>query len=499
MADPPEAVTPKAPKQTKQMNLQDMDVAVIKQYPGQQQVDRAVKVKVPGKHFPSLTLSEQREFYEVTAVEYTERHRFAAHNKAWGAAHTGPGLRFICGADAIEDPDNRGFWTTLALWNRWRHETYKNQREAELVYLDELPSAATASPTTASPAEQTKQEPEIKKHFTVTSTGTHTISGAGKNAGKTRPCAWYACNQSSCKRGIFNPIKQVAFDTGGLFQHLQSCNPELCMQLRARSTNSSVQIDEHGEVYSLYNLQELLPHHCRYVEKCFRGFDHFYETRSDNGLKEFVQGYDRRASLPHEQTCMRILGVYDELVDEKLQKIIDAHIARFGRPCAGSTGDVWSLKSCRESFYCQRASFVLDGDMLSELTGDQEYKGTIVDCAPLLAFRRFRETHHTGAALARWKSETEKSKNLQNAIGLATEDGASNNKKANKILNQDQAVCAEHDLARCVLIASGETGKPNANPAMASLNSRSGKQAATFSRSVVANQDLKHAVAARWR
>jgi hypothetical protein len=35
------------------------------------------------------------------------------------------------------------------------------------------------------------------------------------------------------------------------------------------------------------------------VEKCFRGFDHFNETRSDNGLKEYVQGYNRWASRSH--------------------------------------------------------------------------------------------------------------------------------------------------------------------------------------------------------
>ena len=33
-------------------------VDVIKQYPGPQQVKRAVKVGVPGKHFPNLTPSQ---------------------------------------------------------------------------------------------------------------------------------------------------------------------------------------------------------------------------------------------------------------------------------------------------------------------------------------------------------------------------------------------------------------------------------------------------------
>ena len=48
-------------------------------------------------------------------------------------------------SDAIDDPGNNGFWTTLALFNRWRHtthDTYKDNREAELQYLDEFPAGA---------------------------------------------------------------------------------------------------------------------------------------------------------------------------------------------------------------------------------------------------------------------------------------------------------------------------------------------------------------------
>ena len=47
-------------------------------------------VDVPGKHFPQLTGAEQNASYAGTAVEFTERHTFARHVKAWGAAHTGP-------------------------------------------------------------------------------------------------------------------------------------------------------------------------------------------------------------------------------------------------------------------------------------------------------------------------------------------------------------------------------------------------------------------------
>jgi hypothetical protein len=120
-----------------------LDVEVIKQYPGRVQVERKVKLRVPGKHFPQLTPAEQKDFYDGTAVEYAERHKFERHLRAsWGVAHTGPGIRFICDSDAFDDPDTRGFWTSLALWNRWRHATFKDNREAEKEYLDELPAAA---------------------------------------------------------------------------------------------------------------------------------------------------------------------------------------------------------------------------------------------------------------------------------------------------------------------------------------------------------------------
>ena len=58
--------------------------------------------------------------YWGTAVEFRDRQKFPRHAKAWGAEHNGPGIRFICDSDAIDDPDNKGFWTTLALFRRLR-------------------------------------------------------------------------------------------------------------------------------------------------------------------------------------------------------------------------------------------------------------------------------------------------------------------------------------------------------------------------------------------
>ena len=51
----------------------------IKQYPGQVQVTRAVKVQAPGKHFNNLTPTEAKQSYWVVATEHRERYNFEKH------------------------------------------------------------------------------------------------------------------------------------------------------------------------------------------------------------------------------------------------------------------------------------------------------------------------------------------------------------------------------------------------------------------------------------
>jgi len=79
--------------------------ALIKQYAGQSQVNRGVRVKVPGKHFTGLSQDEQKVDYWVFAMEFREHHAFVSHAKAWGQVHTGPGIRFVSEDDAVDDPD----------------------------------------------------------------------------------------------------------------------------------------------------------------------------------------------------------------------------------------------------------------------------------------------------------------------------------------------------------------------------------------------------------
>jgi len=114
-------------------------VAVVKQYPGQQQVDLAVEIEVPGSWFGagpmgSLTATEQREKYKAQAVEYAEVHEFPGATK--GARKTREkAIRFICIADATAEPNSEGYWMKLSQWNRYRNDTFKDRREDELAFI----------------------------------------------------------------------------------------------------------------------------------------------------------------------------------------------------------------------------------------------------------------------------------------------------------------------------------------------------------------------------
>ena len=81
-------------------------------------------------------------------------------------------------------------------------------------------------------------------------------------------------------------------------------------------------------------------------------------------------------------------------------------------------------------------------------------------------------------------------------ISLATEDGASNNKKSNRVLGLPAIVCMPHDLQRAVLFATGLAGTPSQNPELAAFQKKSSKMVSCFSRSGVANADFFESQAA---
>ena len=99
-------------------------VEVVKQYPGPEQVDMRVEIEVPGSWFGAgpmgaLTDAERREKYTAQAVEYAEVREFPGACR--GSRKTKEqAIRFICAADAADEPNSEGYWMKLSQWNRQR-------------------------------------------------------------------------------------------------------------------------------------------------------------------------------------------------------------------------------------------------------------------------------------------------------------------------------------------------------------------------------------------
>ena len=115
--------------------ITDVFGALIRQYPGQSQVTRGVRVKAPGTHWTGLTRTEQQVHYWPGVCHGVSRAPCLSESRE--------GL----GTGAYRSRDRS--WTTLSLWNKWCDQTYRDDRDAELQYMDQLPAVSAANASSA--------------------------------------------------------------------------------------------------------------------------------------------------------------------------------------------------------------------------------------------------------------------------------------------------------------------------------------------------------------
>jgi len=165
----------------------DRYVELVQQYPGQQQVDLAVEIHVPGSWFGvgpmgSLTTTERRDKYNTQTVEYCEVCEFPGATR--GARKTKEkAIRFICLADAADAPNSEGYWMKLSQWNRFRNDTFKDRRDDELSFIPGQAPAAEGGVAVKAP-----QTPSIKTVFTLKDEDVYTQSNDTQVQ-----CFWWTC------------------------------------------------------------------------------------------------------------------------------------------------------------------------------------------------------------------------------------------------------------------------------------------------------------------
>ena len=301
-----------------------LGVEIITQYAGQEQVDLAVLVDVPGSWFGAgadggLAAAEKKEKYRAQAVQFAEVREF---KKARAKATKEPGIRFICLSDAQDDGEHEGFWMPLFQWNRYRHDTYKNDRQAELPFIRDKQVAAEAA---VSPAPVSAPAPEgIFVHFELVSTGKHVQQSRCGGAPKEVVCSWFRCCQKGCTRRPDQLIREVGKGTGQLFRELKKCNRPLWRTLRLASSKSKLRLDENGEEVEAWTFKQSLIHHVRFVKWCIMDWQPFARCRSAR-LKAWAHGLNVRAGLPHRETSIKLMNLMRKLSDARLQKVRTPH------------------------------------------------------------------------------------------------------------------------------------------------------------------------------
>jgi hypothetical protein len=132
-----------------------LGVQLIKQYPAKEQAELKVKVQIPGSWFGgSLTPEEKRELYWAQANDSSEAHKFP--RSGGRREQTCAAIHFLCESDVVDNAAHGGFWMPLLDWNRYRHDTYKDSRDAELPFIRTVAAAADAQSAAAPAAADTK-------------------------------------------------------------------------------------------------------------------------------------------------------------------------------------------------------------------------------------------------------------------------------------------------------------------------------------------------------
>ena len=251
----------------------------------------------------------------------------------------------MCKSDVFDDGAHSGFIIPVVEWNRYRHYTYQNDREAEKVYIKSVgPTDATNTVKKSATLEPAR--PPIYDQFDYVSSGTHQVKQRD-GAAKEVKCEYWRCKNTSGKCKTREPFKVVSKATTKMLAHLKRCNPAAYTPIALASKGSTGEVDADGNVIKMRSFKEMLPDHVRFVIMIVLEWDHFKKCRSES-RQEYVKGLKPGAGLPHRNTCIKILQVIKGLMGDKLGKTLLALLNELGSRAIGAQDDIWSMKNCRE-------------------------------------------------------------------------------------------------------------------------------------------------------
>ncbi|KAK3282838.1 hypothetical protein CYMTET_9444 [Cymbomonas tetramitiformis] len=285
--------------------------------------------------------------------------------------------------DVLEDPDHPGYWIRLDQWNRFRNDTYKNNRDAELPFI--LDTALVSQPSPTNPTEKSASGggsliSPVYRTFERIAEDTH-VALSGKHAGKPRNFTLWKCRLCS-KSSSF---KVFGGSTGVLFKHLaRYYHPAEHTEARVASKHSKLKLEDDGSITELYSFPDALPHHVRFLLWHVLDLGHLHKAKSQN-FREFTSGLDKRYVPPCRSTCENISEIVRELMMANLLAVIAETKQQLGEPCFGLQSDLWSPQDNKNR--------LLESDIKMALTGVESGS-----CEEIPVFVLPRNSTTTGAS-----------------------------------------------------------------------------------------------------
>lgn len=119
------------------------------------------------------------------------------------------------------------------------------------------------------------------------------------------------------------------------------------------------------QIVKVLTFGEMLPHHVAFVLMIIMEWDHLHKTRSP-WRKKYAGSLKPGATLPHRETCIKIMRVLKGLMTAKLLRKLDEQKRELGDPMAGAQDDIWSMRNCKESFGALRISMIIKHQVTSD-------------------------------------------------------------------------------------------------------------------------------------
>lgn len=211
-------------------------------------------------------------------------------------------------------------------------------------------------------------------------------------------------------------------------------------------------------------------------------------------FRDYVRGYEPRASFPHSNTLNQIAEAIDAIQTQNRRSRIAQLTSSFkGRPCVGLQLDMWTDSNTHTAFGCVIMTWVDEPD---EEGKDGEVPQLWLR-NEILDFNVFPETSKTGEAIKNWFVDVLNANDLpHSAVAGITPDGAADGQCGLSLiptLSDKVDTCQLHVLQRAVLFSVGLAGATSKNAEAKKLLRKHNRVVALSRQSLAVGKSIREA------